>query len=72
MTDTGIKVAEAMPACDTVTKYHVLTRRYYVHSTYNLYRRMICDVKDKCRQCCIVLPVILHVGGCLVNLPNFH
>ena len=72
MTDTGIKVAEARPACDTVTKYHVLTRRYYVHSTYNLYRRMICDVKGKCRQCWIVLPVILHVGGCLLNLPNFH
>ena len=45
MTDTGIRVADKKPVHDSFGNYHVLTRRYYVHNTYNLYHRLIADVK---------------------------
>ena len=30
-------------------KYYTLTRRYYVHGTYQLFRRIIIDIKGKCQ-----------------------
>ena len=40
---SGIKISEKKPSQSGV--YHVLTRRYFVHGTYNLYHRIIVDIQ---------------------------
>lgn len=42
---TGIKVSEKKPSQSGV--YHVLTRQYYVHGTYNLYHRIIIAIQGE-------------------------
>ena len=44
-TASGIKISEKKPSQSGV--YHVLTRRYYVHGTYNLYHRIIVDIQGE-------------------------
>ena len=39
----GIKISEKNPSQSGM--YHVLTRRYFVHGTYNLYHRIIVDIQ---------------------------
>ena len=48
ITEAGIKISSKKPSKSVAGLYHVLTHRYYVHSTYNLYHRLIADVKGKC------------------------
>ena len=42
---TGIRISEKKPSQGGM--YHVLTRRYYVHGTYNLYHRIIVDIQGE-------------------------
>ena len=45
ITESGIRVSEKKPSTRGASRlHHVLTRRYYVHSTYNLFHRLIADV----------------------------
>lgn len=39
--------APVKPALSSLPSYNVLTRRYYVHSTYNLFHRIIVDIRGK-------------------------
>jgi hypothetical protein len=44
MTESGIRVSDKKPSKQASRLYHVLTRRYYVHSMYILFHRLIADV----------------------------
>lgn len=48
ITEMGVRIADKKPSKDAIGMYHVLTRRYYVHNTYNLFHRLIADVKGIC------------------------
>ena len=48
ITESGIRVSDKKPSKESSRLYHVLTRRYYVHNTYNLYHRLIADVTGEC------------------------
>ena len=48
VTRSGIRVSDKKPSKESSSLYHVLTRRYYIHNTYNLYHRLIADVKGEC------------------------
>ena len=45
LTNAGIRISEKKPPASELGNYYVLTRRYYVHSTYHLYHRIISDIK---------------------------
>lgn len=65
LTATGIRISEKKLSQGGA--YHVLTRRYYVHGTYNLYHRIIVDIQGKCCRCvcgAIVLEKVL-----MLNIP---
>ena len=40
-----IVVATGKPVIQEGSSYYVLTRRYYTHATYGLFRRIIIDIK---------------------------
>ena len=44
ITKSGIRISDKKPSKEASRMHHVLTRRYYVHSTYNLFHRLIADV----------------------------
>ena len=44
ITESGIRISDRKPSKESSGLYHMLTRRYYVHNTYNLYHRLIADI----------------------------
>ena len=44
ITESGIRISDRKPSKESSGLYHVLTRRYYVHNTYNLYHRLIAGI----------------------------
>ena len=41
--------------------YHVLTRRYYIHSTYQLYKRIIVDIRGMYMYAQVIFCTHLHI-----------
>lgn len=42
-----ILISQVKPSASNLHKYKVLTRRYYIHSTYHLFHRIIVDIRGK-------------------------
>ena len=66
-----IRMAPGKPSHSERSCYLVLTRRYYTHGTYSLFRRTVADIRGKwsqitfvltwgeCRGCCVCVHVHL-------------
>ena len=61
-TESRIRICERKPSQAGV--YHVLTRRYYVHGTYNLYHRIIVDIQGMCVQLIVISGNVYTVESC--------
>lgn len=42
-----VRVAPRKPSLSTESSYFILTRRYYTHGTYKLFRRILIDIRGK-------------------------
>ena len=41
----GIRIASGKPSRSLKSSYYTLTRRYYTHGTYKLFRRIVVDIR---------------------------
>ena len=42
-----VRIASGRPSHSMMSSYYTLTRRYYTHGTYKLFRRIVIDIRGK-------------------------
>ena len=55
-----LRICEKCPHNES--EYYVLTRRYYIHKSYDKFHRQIADIKGELRHVCMFYPEIFWVG----------
>lgn len=49
MSSSGVvHIASGRPSRSSNSSYYILTRRYYTHGTYKLFRRVVIDIRGMC------------------------
>ena len=62
-----VRIASGRPSRSMKSSYYTLTRRYYTHGTYKLFRRIVIDIRG------MFIVYSLIVGNCLTtSLTNTH
>ena len=46
-TNGSVAIANGKPSRSTESSYYVLTRRYFTHGTYQLFRRIVVDIRGR-------------------------